>query len=907
MVKEEVPEQELFPLWLVKSKVKPARQQVCVLERPQITSRLDKNLNAIISLIQAPAGYGKSTVLSDWMSHLLAKDIDVSWVSIDREDNDPVQLLHYITFALYQGGVDMSNSGINTESYPGNHSIKNLLSILARTVESHGREVVLILDDFENLEEGAVNDVILPLIGYAPENFHIAIATRDDSNLKIADLELKGLAHRLTTDNLKFTLLELEHFLSDFIDQGTIKRVYQMTEGWPVAIQLIRSSVHQDTDIERVLNSITGSGSTIAAYLAQQIFENLEPDIQSFLMDICLVDRVSCDLADHLREANDSEKLFTKLTQLNALILPVEDVKLTYRLHPLFREFLFKKLEYDFPSRKTELYLRAAAWYSTTGDLVQASRFYIKSGHCASVEELVKSTGGISIWLTEGLARLRTIVNLLDEKTIAESPSLSLISCIIHIKDGEVYLAREKYDRILTLPGLQEDQKNPDQLQFELMVVKTLLTVYEGSQFTDAFIDNLKDTLTKVPQNKHIMRGHLLTCLCGLHVNTGDFQDAEQYAKRALNEFDKAKALYGKAYIFFHMGELLFAQGKAAEAEARYDYGYSLVKRYFNDDKAMKFVVNLFKQELGYELNRLDSLPKTVESLYKELEDNEAWFNIYAAGYTTCFKTIFSRQSADSALRTIDNAQRYIENQKLERVKTILSCLKINILTRSGNHVAAKLELKKSGIDLDDYRYDRPAYIAWREREAIVHAVCRTLIEEGEIEEAITRLNYFLDQAQRSGHLHSSFKYHILLALAHYRHRDQESMLESLNQVISISITSGFTRPILDEGDEIKELISIYMEQGSANNVDETYISYARSILQCFDKEKQSEQKHLAISAQELEIIQYLEKGYANKVIARNIGISHNTVRYHLKKIFSKLDVSNRSQAVSVARKRDLI
>jgi LuxR family maltose regulon positive regulatory protein len=237
----------LFPLWLLRSKVSPTRQRVDLLERPSHTLKLHQSFDATLSLIHAPAGFGKSTVLSNWRELLLEEGHKVCWLSLGKQDNDPLQLLNYIAFSLAEGGVDFDIGGTGLELQFSELSEHDFLSLIIHFIAEQDDRVVLILDDFENLDSDVVNRVINPLLEYAPENLHISIATRDDSKLKISNLEAKGRAVRFGANQLKFTPIELTDFLADEHESHIIQKLFKLTEGWPVAIQMIRSAIHSDS------------------------------------------------------------------------------------------------------------------------------------------------------------------------------------------------------------------------------------------------------------------------------------------------------------------------------------------------------------------------------------------------------------------------------------------------------------------------------------------------------------------------------------------------------------------------------------------------------------------------------------------------------------------------------------
>ena len=259
------PTKSLFPVWLLRSKVSPTKQRVDLLERRSHTLKLHQSLDATLSLIQAPAGYGKSTILSNWRDMLLDEGHRVCWLSLGKEDNDPRQLLTYIAFSLAEGELDFAAGKTGLEYNFSELSLRDFLSVIVHIIAEQDSRVVLIMDDFENLESEVVDDIINPFLEYSPDNLHVAIATRDDSRLRISSLEAKGRAVRFGAHQLKFTPIELNDFLSNEYDSQTIQKLFKITEGWPVAIQLIRSAISAGGDVDRRLCDWRAAGVCLCA------------------------------------------------------------------------------------------------------------------------------------------------------------------------------------------------------------------------------------------------------------------------------------------------------------------------------------------------------------------------------------------------------------------------------------------------------------------------------------------------------------------------------------------------------------------------------------------------------------------------------------------------------------------
>ena len=903
-------QRKLFPVWLLRSKVSPTRQRVDLLERRSHTLKLHQSLGATLSLIHAPAGFGKSTILSNWRELLLEEGHRVCWLSLGKQDNDPLQLLNYIAFSLSEGGVYFETGDMGSDFQFSDLSTRDLLSLIIHFIAEQDDRVILILDDFENLEADVVKDVINPLLEYAPDNLHIAIATRDDSELKISNLEAKGRAVRFGAHQLKFTPIELNDFLGDELESNVIQRLFKLTEGWPVAIQMIRSAIVVDGDVERIMGDLTSDGIHIASYLSEEVISQLERDLQDFLMDIALVDRVDCDFADYLREEQNSYANFSKTRTLDTLVLPVDSVENTYRLHPLFREHLYERLSVSNPARLKTLHLRAADWFSEKGDLVEAVRQCVMAGEPRHSIGAVAQVGGVMIWFREGLTRLRAITHLLDEETIVSEPRLAMIRCLLDIKDGKVNQARQLYDEVtsqckfdvndLTQPGATSGIH-------EFVVMEIIISVYEGKPITRSLCAQLEARVETLAEADYSLKSNLLTILCIGNLQRGEFAAARKFGELAIPAFVDSGSIYGVAYIHFHLGDISFAEGDSISAATSYKKGLDLTKKHFNDDPGMKLVANVLISELNHELNETRNVSAMVRSIPRQLEKQEAWFDIYAAGYTSSAHREFDENGLDAALSIVDRGVAYAELNKLFRLTKFLACLRMDLLLRANRNTEARAVLDKSGLDLDEYLSESEDLIAWRERDSAVHAITRLLIREGEQQRALDLLAHFSRQARANDHVRARMIYKILEAIAHHKNSAIDEQDKSLEAALDLYAQSRFIRSFLNEKEVLTPILEQYLARQPDHEEESANTQNARTILNQFKDRSDDDPDQPLLSLRENEVLQQLIKGHSNKVIARRIDVSESTVRFHLRNIFVKLKVSSRLQAVTVAKQLRLV
>lgn len=883
-----------FPVWLARSKVNPIAQRVDVVPRNALNNRLNQSLDSAVTLVQAAAGYGKSTTLASWRKSLLDNGHCVAWLSLDKDENDPFQLLLYLAFALSVAGLKVDESGLDVDSIISDRPVRQLVNLLHAAIEDHREKVILILDDFENLEEEPVTAVVEPLMRYGPDNLHLAIASRHDGTLKITDLELQGLAQRIGAHDLKFSLNELKEFLSARSGARLIRKIHAVTEGWPVAVQLLSTLIRTRGDISEDLAYITGNNRKMAAYLSEQVFDNLAEELKSFLVDISLVDCIDADFANFLRRREDSLEMLAQLQCLDALITPMDNIHHSYRLHPLFREYLFEKLSAG--ERGAKMQLRAGRWFARRGELVRAVRHSVAGNDAEGAGKLIEAAGGLMLWLKEGSIRLPRALALLPEKIIHQHPRLALIQCLLLMKTGKMRQARQLFESVNS--GLLE--ADDPGLAYERMVIESLVYAYEGRRISDELLKGIENSGVEIPAGEAILWGHHYTVLCGLNSFRGHLSAARRCGRRAISAFRAAKSKYGEIYIHIHLGDAGFCAGKASEARRHYTMAQKLARRHFGNDKAMRFIIQVLQAELRYSANHLSLIPRSVDRYPRQLEELEAWFNIYAAAYLVSSNVAFCRSGLTSALAILDDQEGFVTSQDPGRLRNLIAAQKINLLNRAGHVQEAATILAGSGLTLEQYKGDTG--IGWREREAVTQALISLLISQGRAAEASAHLDHFLARASKVGHARACIAYRILKALAHYRLGEDASMLERLRQALSMARTSDNLRLFLDQREGLAGVLDFLAE--SESNPESANLRFARMIRAHFGD---GGREYLSLTERELDVLRELQHGHPNKVIGRRIGISHNTVRYHLKNIFAKLNVDTRLKAVSAARRKQII
>lgn len=887
----------LFPSWMLRSKASASRQRVDLIARPSLTRILNRSLGARVTLLEAPAGYGKTTLLNSWRQTLREEGHQVCWLSLDRQDNDPVQLLSYIAFAVHEGGLPFEVGDGGPALQISDLSEREILGRILHAIAECPDRVVLMLDEFETLTATTVDRVIHPFLDYAPDNLHVAIASRGDNALRIARLETRGQAVRIGASQLSFTMADLTTMLTGQCDRNAIRRLFDLTQGWPAAIQLIRSACDVGATITHMLANPVKCANHLSSYLADEVLSGLGEETLDLLTGISLVDQVEGELADHLCGRVDSHAILRSVKALDAFLQPGDSGAVTLRLHPLIREHLYARLASNAPARLRELHLRAADWFSRQGNLVEAVRHCVVAGDSTHATSLIVAAGGLKIWFLEGLTRLRAIMRMLSEEIVLRDQNLTLIHCLLEIKSGRVSRARQIFDTHIGAapardegkPGAQSADRMPDTLMMEIV-----LSIYEGKLVAPAARRQIEAALEHLPAREEVMRGQLLTLLCASAVQEGRYADARLICEAALTAYDHSGVIYGASYIHLHLGSISFAQGDTEQAARLYRSGLHLARKHFNDDQGLRLIGNILQSELNYELNEAQGVAPTARAAPQLIERGEGWFEIYASAYTTSACYAFDEHGIDAALVIVDGGLAYARLNGLQTLENLLVLLRIELLVRAGNTAEARARFNALQVE----------FAGWRQRDAAVDVPARLLIAEGRLDEAQLLLASHCEHLGPEFHVRTRIRYSLLNAIVHYRKGAVESSIEHLDFAVSLSAASGCVRPLLSERAPLVPLLHAYLAATppSPRNAD-----HARTVLKLIEESATPAATDSLLSSAERKILQHLGSGFSNKLIARKVGVTESTVRFHLRNIFVKLKVRSRLQAITIARQNNLL
>lgn len=875
-----------FPAWIIRSKIKPADQMSPLIDRPRLIQRLNENLDRKLTLISASAGYGKTALMNCWRRELAGQGIKVAWLSLDEADNPPGMLATYLAFALRGAGLRSAIEEMPPKNFGRRLDPRTVLGMLVSALTTSGKRFVLMLDGFETLKAESTKSVVEPMLRYFPKNIHIVIAGRTSGLLPLSDYRLSGALVELDAEDLKFTFPEMKNFLEPLLDTTQLKQVAKICGGWPVALQFMKIALTNSDDRKSLLRRFKGTREEFRRYFAEQFMKCVPQAQQEFLTDVSILDRIAPESADFIRNRADSRLLANEMEEMRGFLVREQAGERRYRLHPLLRQFLRHHLKLHHPGRYMTLHRRAAVWAARKGHVIRAMKYALEAGDQETAAEIIESAGGITSWYREGMARLRAAHSLLPDDIIARRPRLLLIRALVLLKDGQLTDAREILEQVRSQNASSSDAR----LHYEIAVLAYAASLYECSD-PAACIPELKATLDSLGEGREAERPYLYTTLCASGLQNGRFSEAAKAAQAGI----AIGRPFESAYLYLHLGAMNLAQGRFRAAAAKYRKGQAIIRRDFKNDKDIRLVANVLMAEWHFERNDLSRARNLLGDANTRLVHGEAWYEIYAAGYTTSSAIAYELHGLEDAARETEGALEYVRKEGLKRLRRLLAANRCGYLTRSGKIGRARTLIQENGLSLDDYKDPSNGNPVIRERLGVVPSLCRLLIAEKRYKKALGELSGFIAIEREIGHRRAILKYSLLLSLALHLARKRRDSFEILNEALGTVRREGLVRPVLDEAPFITELLEAYVNSRYATESD-----HAAHLLNLL-ADGAADHHETKLSKRERQVLEELSKGLSDKAIARNLGVTEHTIRFHLKNIFRKFGVNNRLQAVTAA------
>jgi LuxR family maltose regulon positive regulatory protein len=423
---------------LAVTKLRPPAPRGRIVARARLVSQLEAGSGGKLTLVDAPAGWGKTTLLAAWCAQ--RSDI-CAWLSLDAADNDPVRFWAYLIEALRRAGPDVGASASGALGAPGTSVVEEVLPALINDLSALQERIVLVLDDYHLITNQVVHDALAYLIEHAPPSLHIVLATRSDPPLSLARLRVRRELSEVRIDELRFSGVEAFAFLNDVLgltlSADEVERIHERTEGWAAGLYLAALSLRNHDDAAAFIEGFAGDDRHVVDFLGAEVLEGQSEEVRDFLLRTSVLERLTGALCDVVTQRGGSGALLEDIERSNLFLIPLDSTRAWYRYHHLFRELLQHELERTIPTEVGELHRRASAWHARHGSISSSIRHAIAGGDAGRASELI--TDHWYGYLQRGrLETVRGWIESLGDDVVARDPRLCLTKAWLGINTGRL-------------------------------------------------------------------------------------------------------------------------------------------------------------------------------------------------------------------------------------------------------------------------------------------------------------------------------------------------------------------------------------------------------------------------------------------------------------------------------------
>jgi LuxR family maltose regulon positive regulatory protein len=902
------------PLLTTKLYVPPSRPRL--VSRPRLIERLNSGLHRRLTLISAPAGFGKTTLLSEWVAQ---SDRPVAWLSLDEGDNDLARFLAYLIAAL--GTIESLGDAMHSirDALPSAlksaqpRDIESVLTSVINEMATDANPFVLVLDDYYHIRAEPIHQALIFLLDHAPPQMHLIIATRTDPPLPIARLRGHGQLSELRQTDLRFTNDETGQFLNQAmglkLSPADLMALASRTEGWIAGLQMAAVSMQGHEDISGFVADFTGSQHYILDYLVEEVLHRQPEDVQSFLLQTSILDRMTGPLCDAVTATGNGQAMLESLGHANLFVFPLDDGRHWYRYHHLFADLLRQRLHQQHPDLVPTLHRRASEWYESNGPIAPAIDHSLSMGDHERAARLVEQAAPSSLMRGE-FATLNKWMGTLADGVLRSHPLL----CACHAM--ALLAIAAPIDEVESRLNDAAAGDSPDLARGELATLRGLLATFRGDN--QRSIELSYEALQLLPEEEVFFRSVAARNLGMVYLLSGDVVAARRIYEEEVRSGEKSGDLVGCLSALQKVCALHLIQGQLRKAEAAYEEALELSTQTRGGPQPIDVKIRAGSADVLRERNELEKASLLLTDAIERLPTQaRVWNPVWnMPAYLVLARVRQAQGDAKGAREAMQTAERLaIQYDSTELDDIAVGAYQARLWVAQGDLEATMRWAEQRGLQRDVISGKRKGESSmgsgYHLQELEHNALARLYLAQDRPEDALAVLEPLLPAAEKLGRMGSVMEFLTLQARAFQALGDLERALAALDRALSLAEPEGYIRLFVDEGEPMERLLRHAVSRGTA-------AGYASKLLDCFDIPRPEGVQDLAyhppaqplvepLSERELEVLRLLNTDLSSTDMAEELIISVNTVRTHIRNIYSKLDVHSRYEAIARAKELNLL
>ncbi len=897
-----------------------------LMPRPRLRERLDRGLAAKLMLVSAPAGFGKTTLLVDWLASAAPAHASASaraaWLALDAADNDPARFWRYVVAAL-RTAVPEVGEGVLTllqDSQPP--SVEMLLTSLVNELAAVDVDVALLLDDYHVIDAPSIHEGMTFLLAHLPSRLHLVMATRTDPHLPLPRLRARGDLVEVRAADLRFTTEEAASYLNGVmgleLGSGDVRALDGRTEGWIAALQLAALSMTGREDVSEFIAGFTGDDRYVVDFLVEEVLSRLPADVQDFLLRTSVLDRMNGPLCNALTGQVDGRSVLEALERDNLFVVPLDDRRHWYRYHHLFADVLRGRLLDERPGLVNQLHAMAATWHEQEGDIAEAIR------HSLLAEDFTQAAKLVEMVLPafrrdRRETTLRGWLEVLPERVLRSRPVLGNALAGARMSTGafegvdelldatEEWLRSGEYQPMASSRGVAAEDEEYRRLPADLAVHRAGLALVRGD--IEQTVRQARAALDQVGEGDHVTRGAAYA-LGGLAAwSTGDLDTAHASYAACIAEFELVDHVSDVLGCSITLGDIEVVQGRLRQAARTYRSALDLADRHHSPVLRGRADMHVGLAARHREANDLHAAHRELAHSrelgeHAGLPQDAYRRRVVMAGIRE------AEGDVEAAIDLLDEAERLYVGDFSPPVRPV-PAVRARTWARHG-FVDAALEWADTvGLSLDDPL----TYLREFEHLTLAKVLVADHARRGDgsdLSHVVSFLDGLLGAATEGRRGGSVIEIQVTRALALHQLGDRPEALRALGAALATGEPEGYVRTFVDEGAPMATLLAAAERHGPS-----VYVGRLRSaLLSASTSEKGfAASRHWsgdgmpvdALSSREREVLRLLDTELNGPEIARELVVSLNTVRTHTKNLYMKLGVTSRRAAVLRGKELDLL
>ncbi len=889
---------------LLATKLFIPRARPNLVARPRLTDYLKQAELCPLTVIVAPAGFGKTTLLSDWIARC---GLPVGWVSLDENDNDPTRFLTYLIAALQKLWPGLDKSRLDLLQSPQGPDVQTALTELVNAISSSSLpDFALVLDDYHMIEAEAVHNALTFLLEYLPPAMHLIITSRADPPLPLARLRARGQLVELRATDLRFRPDEVAALLDQTIGLGlsaeTVAALEERTEGWAAGLQLAALSLQGQADTASFVRAFTGSHRFVLDYLAEEVLRRQPESVQNFLLQTSLLERLSGPLCKAVTGRADSQKMLERLEQANLFLIPLDDERRWYRYHHLFAEFLRSRQN----GSTAELHQRASQWFEENGLLTEAVGHALAAADFDRAASFVEQAAQTMLMQGE-ISTLLKWIETLPEEIIRSRPRLYTYLAWALVVSGRLSEAEQRLIQAeLSLGGTANQSA-------EIAAIRSIVAAFHLD--IPSLLALSTQALEGIAEDNLFLRSIISWSSSFPHIITGDlkaairaFEEADQIARQAGNLLISLSSRCQIAELYMIEGQLKLSVSLYREAQQ--------LNRPSPTGQLLP-TAGMAYMGLGEVLREWNELVEAERYLLEGIELCQHWGDMITFdGWVSLARVKWAQGDTDGAFEKLDNIKDILSKVGLTTLATMLSVHQVRFWLGLGKLEPVISWIEETQNVLQNTSDTELIYPLWPQYTTLA----RALIAQGQYAQATAWLERLLERAVSKGWWGSVLEIRIIQALSYQAQGKTLEAFAELEAALTQAEPEGYVRIFADEGHSMDELLKSY-QQSVADKPSFKLNSYINKLRAAIRPENLPPLKsdfqappeagrptpQAPFSERELKVLRLIAAGLSNPAIARELFVEVSTIKTHLLHIYSKLNVHSRVQAVERARELSLL